>query len=69
MYIYHIEFGSDEATVAISTERKNHIKLLMACSRNVSIFPSAKGISAHLDKHAPHMILLNDQMPQSVTKS
>ena len=58
---------------------KNHIKLLMACSRNISIFPSAnaqfgtvaaqKEISAHLVKHAPQMILLNDQMPQSLTKS
>jgi hypothetical protein len=41
MYIYHIEVGSDEETVAISTERKNNINLLMACSRNFSIFPSA----------------------------
>ena len=29
----------------------------------------SKGISAHLEKHAPQMILLNDQMPQSLTKS
>ena len=75
MYIYHIEVGSDEATVAISTERKNYIKLLMACSRKFSIFPSANAQMAPSPlkrnkcascKTRPSNDLANPQMPSKL---